>query len=379
MSLLEDGKLSTTVDDLAAVAAHDPARLRPGGASTESADTRLLPLYYRVKPVIPRRAQLGLRRLYSRRQAGRSFPAWPIEPILVEHQHERFRKRIRAAGGRAVPFPNFWPGGHRFALTLTHDVEAPAGVENVLPLMELERRYGLAGSWNFVGEGYPLPEGLFDALRAAGCEIGLHGLVHDRSLFKSRKHFDRQLPRIHRLLEEWNAVGFRSPATYRNADWMPMLGCSYDSSFPDTDPFEPQPGGCCSIFPFFLRDLVEVPITMPQDHTLFEILREPSNRIWYDKAEWIVRHHGLITVLVHPDYIITDERLERYEQLLAFLAAQQNGWHALPREVAAWWRARRALETGTGEERAPAPEEYRHGRPTTAYAREEHGQIIFES
>lgn len=374
-----DGEPTATVDELAAVAAHNPAGLWPEGAPTESVKNPLLPLYYRVKPLIPRRVQLGMRRLYSRRQARRPFPAWPIEPILVEHQHERFRERIRAAGGRAVPFLNFWPDGHRFALTLTHDVEGPAGTENVLPLVELERRYGMVGSWNFVGEGYPLPEGLFDALRGAGCEIGLHGLVHDRSLFSSRKEFERQLPRIHRLLEEWDAVGFRSPATYRNADWMPMLGCRYDSSFPDTDPFEPQPGGCCSIFPFFLRDLVELPITMPQDHTLFEVLREPSNRIWYDKAEWIVRHHGLITVLVHPDYLLTGERLERYEQLLAFLAGQQKGWHALPREVAAWWRARRALETGTGEERAPSSDEYRDGRPTTAYAREEEGRIVFEA
>ena len=63
---------------------------------------------------------------------------------------------------------------------------------------------------------------------------------------------------------------------HRNADWMPELGCLYDSSFPDTYPFEPQAGGCCSIFPFFLGDLVELPITLVQDHTMWEILRHDA-------------------------------------------------------------------------------------------------------
>ena len=110
-------------------------------------------------------------------------------------------------------------------------------------------------------------------IRAKGCEIGLHGIKHDCKLFESRASFEAELPKIHRYLREWQAVGFRSPATHRNADWMPELGCLYDSSFPDTDPFEPQGGGCCSIFPFFLGDLVELPITLVQDHTMLEILR----------------------------------------------------------------------------------------------------------
>ena len=97
----------------------------------------------------------------------------------------------------------------------------------------------------------------------------------------------RTLPKIHRYLDEWGAVGFRSPATHRNADWMPRLGVLYDSSFPDTDPFEPQAGGCCSIFPFFLGDMVELPITLVQDHTMWEILQHPGIDLWLQKSDWI--------------------------------------------------------------------------------------------
>jgi hypothetical protein len=124
---------------------------------------------------------------------------------------------------------------------------------------------------------------------------------------------------------------------------MHEFGCLYDSSFPDTDPFEPQPGGCCSILPFFLRDLVELPITLLQDHTLFEILEQRTADVWISKVDWLVEHHGLVNVLVHPDYVDA-HRLDVYGQLLAHLKGQAGGWHALPREVASWWRLRATLE-----------------------------------
>ena len=129
---------------------------------------------------------------------------------------------------------------------------------------------------------------------------------------------------------------------------MPELGSSYDSSFHDTDPFDAQPGGCCSILPYFLGDLVELPITLPHDFTLFEVLREPDIALWREKATWIAAHNGLVNVLVHPDYARTPERLRRYDRLLGHLAAMDGGWHALPREVAAWWRRRSAFELALG-------------------------------
>jgi hypothetical protein len=124
---------------------------------------------------------------------------------------------------------------------------------------------------------------------------------------------------------------------------MPELGALYDSSFPDTDPFEPQAGGCCSILPFFLGELVELPITLVQDHTLWEILRQETIDLWTTKADWIIANGGLINLITHPDYLDTPARLRMYEEFLEYLAAQQGGWHALPREVASWWRTRSGL------------------------------------
>lgn len=363
--------------DSIALGVADPEHYLRERYAGERGRTRRMSAYYAVKPLLPRAVQLALRRAYARRQASVEFPRWPIEPILVDRQRAELRERLETQGAERTPFVSYWPNGRRFATILTHDVESSAGVANVSRVLEVERRHGFVSSWNFVAEWYPIDELLFDEIRSLGGEIGLHAIKHDCRLFESRDSFEAELPKIHRYLEDWGAVGFRSPATHRNAEWMPDLGCLYDSSFPDTDPFEPQPGGCCSILPFFLDDLVELPITLVQDHTLFEILREDSIRLWTEKADWIARNHGLVNVITHPDYLDTPRRLRMYEELLEHLASLAGAWHALPRDVARWWRTRAGLAV-----------EQRHGaawisgpgaqRASIAWARLEGGEVVIE-
>ena len=334
---------------------------------------RLAGVYYLVKPLLPRSVQIGLRRRHAQRRAERDFPRWPFEDLLVRHQEEAFRAAIHSNGGESVPFVNFWPSGHRFAFVLTHDVEGPDGVANIERVRKVERKHGMVSSWNFVAEDYPIPDGMFEKLRADGCEIGLHGIHHNRKLWRNEKAFERTLPKIHKTLAEWQAVGWRSPVTYRNADWMPRLGVLYDSSFPDTDPFEPQAGGCCSIFPFFLDDLVELPITLVQDHTMWELLQEPGIDLWLEKSEWISNHHGLVNLDTHPDYLIEQDRLDLYDEFLGRLAKLERGWHALPREVASWWKDRAGMETdGVGVTGADDWD------ATVAHAREDGDRVVYD-
>ena len=369
-------------------AATEPGALDPseflyeryrGGAGRR----RALNAYYLVKPLVPRRAQIAARRMLAQRIRP-TFPRWPIEPLLVEHQHELWRRSLAERGGDRLPIVNFWPDGRRFAVSVTHDVESPRGIANLDALLELERRHGIVSSWNFVADWYEIPPGTFERVRAAGCEVGLHGVKHDGLLFSDRETFDERLPQIHRYLREWEAVGFRSPATHRNADWMPELGCLYDSSFPDTDPYEPEPGGCCSIFPYLLGDLVELPITMAQDHTLWEILRREDISLWRQKGDWLIANHGLINVIVHPDYVLSADRLELYAQLLAYLRERidaERGWHALPREIAEWWRARSRMEVSEppGEPRIVGAEGSSWSeRASLAHAYERDGAIAID-
>jgi hypothetical protein len=177
------------------------------------------------------------------------------------------------------------------------------------------------------------------ALQAGGFEVGLHGLYHDgRDLADGVRQ--QRLPEMRRWAQRWQALGFRSPATHRAWDTMASLPFEYDSSYPDTDPFEPQPGGCCSWLPYFNGPLVELPITLPQDHTLFVILRHADAKIWIDKCERIRAAGGMALLITHPDYLPLAPIADAYAELLARFADDGSVWRALPVEVNRWWRRR---------------------------------------
>lgn len=337
---------------------------------------KLMRVYYGLRPFMPRSVQLALRRVYAKKQAQTEFPRWPIEPLLVERAERELAERIRQSAEGRVPLITMWPGNARAAVALTHDVEWGKGMRNIPRVRALEKRYGVVSSWNFVAERYPLDKELFKVLEREGCEIGLHGVYHDGKKFSSRAIFEERLPKINAYLQQWGAVGFRSPATHRNPEWMPEIAAEYDSSFPDTDPFEPQAGGCCSIFPFFLGRMVELPITLVQDHTLIEILQEKDIRLWIEKASWIIEHHGLVNIIIHPDYMMTDRNLGYYEEFLRFITRQENLWLALPREIARWWKDR-AASCITTESGAPKIEGPAKDRGRVVWAVLESGNVHY--
>ena len=228
----------------------------------------------------------------SRVQAETTFPAWPVEPLLVT----KVDAYLRATSAGRMPKCHriaYWPGNARAAFVITHDVEWDAGLRRAPALAALEKELGFTSCWNLVPERYPIDWGIVDELRKGGFEIGIHGLKHDGKLFQSRSLFSQRLQAIHEYARSWGAEGFRSPSTLRNAEWMTAMQFKYDSSFPDTDPYEPQTGGCCSIWPYFLGSMVELPLTLPQDHTLFEILQHRDIGVWKEKMEWLLLHGGV--------------------------------------------------------------------------------------
>lgn len=313
--------------------------------------------YYTVRPVIPRAVQIGLRRSFTRVQSGGgpAFPRWPAEPAL--HDLCAFVLGCVADAARQpVPYLSPWPNGHEWALVLTHDVETAVGRDAIARVRAVEDALGYRSSWNLVPERYTVDDALVAGLTASGDEVGVHGLRHDGRDLATLRTLRRRLPEIRRWAERWGAVGFRSPSTHRRWEWMPMLGFEYDSSYPDTDPYEPMPGGCCSWLPFFNRGLVELPVTLAQDHTLFMILRQ-DGRLWHEKADFLRRRGGMALLIVHPDYMLEQETLEAYERFLQAFRDDATAWKALPREVSAWWRRRQAtsLEFVAGAWRPSGP------------------------
>ena len=281
-----------------------------------------------------------------------------------------------------------WPHGKKFAVVLTHDVEGQAGLDKCRDLMRLEIELGFRSSFNFIPEGgYVVPVDLREELVRNGFEVGVHDLKHDGRLYRSRRGFRQRAARINRYLSEWGAAGFRSAFMLRKLDWLHELEIGYDASTFDTDPFEPQPEGCQTIFPFWVPvprnqrtedrgqrsddfrhspaapqpseggsfdirhsaghagGYVELPYTLPQDFTLFLLLREKTAEIWCRKLDWIAGHGGMALVDSHPDYMALNGSgpksgeypIEFYREFLEYIRSKYSGeyWPALPRQVAA--------------------------------------------
>ena len=299
----------------------------------------LLRGYYLARPVLPRRLQLRLRQAYTRVQGRSSFPAWPVEDSLHGLYAWLFGLLAQLAG-QPVPFLDPWPDGRSWALVLTHDVETESGYRHLELLREPERELGYRSSWNFVPLRYRVSDDMIRALRQEGCEVGVHGLRHDGRDLGSQRLLAKRLPLMREYADRWQAVGFRSPATQRQWDMMPRLGFEYDSSYSDTDPYEPQPGGCCSYLPYFNQSLVELPITLPQDHTVFAILQHRDAEVWLSKARLLRERHAMVLALTHPDYAGDHRVADGYRSLLEAFRGDSTVWHALPKEAAAWWRQR---------------------------------------
>ena len=290
--------------------------------------------YYAIRPLLPRRVQIGLRRAFSRLQERTEFPRWPVEPTLHDLV-DLILQRAADAAGEPVPWIAPWPRGRTWALVLTHDVETSRGRDAIERVRAIEAALGLRSAWNLVPERYEVPDSMVEHLKGAGCEVGVHGLRHDGRDLDAWDTRESRVPEMQRWARRWGSAGFRSPATHRVWEAMPKLGFAYDSSYPDTDPFEPMAGGCCSWLPFFNRDMVELPITLTQDHTLFVILRRDES-LWREKVEFLRTRGGMVLLIIHPDYMLEDGRLAAYRRLLESLRDDPEVWTALPSEVADW-------------------------------------------
>jgi peptidoglycan/xylan/chitin deacetylase (PgdA/CDA1 family) len=324
-----------------------------------------LSVFYRLKRVIPRSAQLHLRRRLIKRQGSPIFPAWPFEVAGTDLVRIALANALLDRGMDAVRFPWFWPEGATAAVTLTHDVESSDGLTHATVVAEWEEHHGFRSSFNIVSDWYPIDMRQVRDLEGRGHEIGSHAIHHDRSLFASRDSFERQLPLLREAAKRLGAVGFRSPATHRVVDWLAELPFSYDCTMSHSDPYEPIPGGTATIWPFVHGDVVELPYTAPQDYTLFNLLGHRDGAIWQQQLEAIVACNGLFELLTHPDsdYLCRPVIGRAYRDILEAIARRDDLWVALPRDIAAWWRRRmegltprndgRARWTGSGIEFTP--------------------------
>jgi len=283
--------------------------------------------YYSIfRPILPISIRQKLQNRYNSKVEFR-------ENFISEDLIDYFKKKFNYN----ELIKNLYPKNFSSALLLTHDVEEQLGFDFIPKIIELENKYGFRSSWNIVPYKYKIDDGIINLIKDSGHEIGIHGYNHDGKLYYSEKIFNYRTKYINDAIKKYNAVGFRSPQVHRNLNWLQKLDIQYDASCFDYDPFQPFPGGTGSIWPFIVGKFVELPYTVPQDHTLFYVLKASDITIWKNKIDWLVKNCGMILTLTHPDYLINKRNFKFYEELLVYLKTIENTWNCLPKEMSHWW------------------------------------------
>jgi hypothetical protein len=337
--------------------------------------------YYFVRELLPVSIRRHMQKAYFSDWKNRPFPAWPVD-FTVDTLHEKLlRLSMEAAGVQRMPFIWFWPEGAPNCLIMTHDVETFEGRDFTSQLMNIDESYGFTASFQVIPEKrYDVPDEYVREIRRRGFEFNIHDLNHDGRLYQERNEFLRRAETINAYIRRYNSRGFRAGSMYRNLDWYDSFDFSYDMSVPNVAHLEPKRGGCCTVMPYFIGGILELPLTTIQDYSLFHILNDYSIDFWKNQLELIRRKNGLMSFIAHPDYLIEARARKVYESLLAYLRemiAREKIWEALPGEVDRWWRARSEMQllekNGRWEIKGPEKE-----RARIAYAVLEGDRLRYE-
>jgi hypothetical protein len=205
-------------------------------------------------------------------------------------------------------------------------------------------------------------------------------LNHDGQLFDNKEEFLRRAKIINRYGREYGAKGFRAAVLYRKPEWYDAFEFAFDMSVPNAAPLDPQHGGCCTVMPYFIGNILELPVTTIQDYTLFHLLNERSIDLWKTQVELILKKNGLASFIVHPDYVMGPETISVYKGLLGYLQALREKtpvWSALPTDVDSWWRARSKMSV-VKDGNSWRIEGDNAERAVLAYAKNVDGKLVYE-
>lgn len=268
-----------------------------------------------------------------------AFPAWPYEGSL-----ERLRRAASSGlSGESRRYAKrvSWPGNKKCALILTHDIESETNWKWVREIAAAEMSCGFRSSWNVVPKLYRVDHPTLEWLARNGFEIGLHGYNHDNKMaYLSEPDIRRRIDACSDIIKKYAVTGFRSPSWLRSERLFGVLQdyFAYDCSVPDVDYMSPAGiGGCCSVYPYMIGRLVELPTTLPYEFPVqCGVKPEDLNAYWRVKIARIKDDGGCITAVTHPDpyYGGNDKMVRAYRELLESFAHDGDIFSMLPRDAA---------------------------------------------
>jgi hypothetical protein len=282
----------------------------------------------------------------------------------VECLRAIFLASLVVSTGLAIPRIAFWRRGKSHALAITHDVETKLGLEEGAGrCADIESKLGVRSTWNIPSERYPLSSQLLISLASAG-EVGAHDTKHDgRLIFEN---FDNKVERVGRCKSRLESLckkevrGFRAPLLQHGRELLGALGKAgymYDSSAPSWEPLSPtslKPHGVGTVFPFFVSGVLEIPVSLPQDHQLIRVSGLTTSEAveeLFRVSRWVRGVGGACVLLVHPDYEFgQSENAEEYYRLLEKFKSDPECEILTLGELAQWWthRVSSRIETRNG-------------------------------
>jgi peptidoglycan/xylan/chitin deacetylase (PgdA/CDA1 family) len=212
----------------------------------------------------------------------------------------------------------------------------------------LEEKYDIESAWYVPTKHYSLDSGTIKDLANHG-EVGVHGAQHSGNLVSlpNEKLF-QLLYEAKQSLEKVSGSsvkGFRSPLLQHNSKILEQLKKAdyfYDTSVPTWEPKHPQtmsPFGIGTVFPLVLNDLVEIPVSIVQDHQLLYVLGLTAKETlaeWFSFTTVIKKIGGCSVLLSHPEYGLFDsENISMYEDFLSYISSDSDVWITTPAKLAA--------------------------------------------
>lgn len=338
-------------------------------------------VYYRFRPFLTVGLRRHLQRLSLSGWRQIPFPRWPVDVSVETLMKQAAGLVIERGGVSELPFVWFWPDGAPACVMMTHDVEGAIGTAFCDQLMDLDESFGIKSSFQIIPEVRgTLSAQVVARFRNRGFEVEIHDLNHDGFLFRNRELFLERVARINQYARDYGCSGFRSGALYRRQDWYADLDVAFDMSVPSVAHLEPQRGGCCTVMPYFVGNVLELPLTTMQDYSLFHVVGDYSISRWKEQVSLILANNGLASFNTHPDYLIPRRAGQTYSTLLGYLEQlreERGVWIALPAEVNQWWRNRQEMRV------VPQGGSWRvegqgSSRARLAFARLRSGSVVYE-
>lgn len=281
--------------DALSVPPADIARQRERAAFTDHApvSARLPVSYQRVPGGLRATIASAIGRWHRRRpDRWAAFPTWPVDlsaDLLFD-----------------LSLPTKPPPLNPAPVVLTHDIDSPEGLQNLVGrFLEIEERVGARSTNYIVPCAWPIDDALVSEVIARGHDVGVHGYDHsNRTPFAGSEERRRRLDAARPFATRHGALTYRAPSLLRTRALLHDLAGRYvwDSSIPTSGGLFPVPNnGCASARPFAIGGILELPLSMPRDGSLRFLGHTPDEivRLWIDCADLIARSRGIVVLLTH--------------------------------------------------------------------------------